>query len=504
MREGEVFGLLGPNGAGKSTTVRVLVTLTHADEGTAAVAGHDVRRESNAVRRSIGYVPQDSGVDQYGTGRENLMLQGRVQGMGGRRLRQRADELLGLVGISEAADRVVKNYSGGMRRRLDIALGLVHRPRVLFLDEPTTGLDPEARVAMWEEVSRLAEAESLTILLTTHYLEEADQLADRLAIVSRGKIVVEGTPAELKANLRGDAVQVELADGQLEDAQRAHRRNGRRARGTVLGDRTLVVRVPDGGAALPGILAALDAAGIARRDRLGLTAVARRRLPALHRPGLHLGGSRRMTIARHTWFMTVRQARNLMREPIWIVLLLVQPMVWLVLYGQLFHNVTRLGGFGTTSYITFLAPAIVVMNAFFGATWSGMSMINDLDHKVIERFLATPASRFSLVLSQIVRSALTAAIQALIILLVALALGVRIHTGVLGWLVIILAAILVNSAFAGISQAIALLTRREATMIAVANFIGLPLLFLSTTMIARSQMPHWMQSQRASTRSTGA
>ena len=137
-----------------------------------------------------------------------------------------------------------------------------------------------------------------------------------------------------------------------------------------------------------------------------------------------------MTIARHTWFMTVRQARNLMREPIWIVLLLVQPMVWLVLYGQLFHNVTRLGGFGTGSYITFLAPAIVVMNAFFGATWSGMSMINDLDHKVIERFLATPASRFSLVLSQIVRSALTAAIQAIIILVVSLALGVHIHTGV--------------------------------------------------------------------------
>ncbi|MGH3026515.1 MAG: ABC transporter permease, partial [Gaiellaceae bacterium] len=169
-------------------------------------------------------------------------------------------------------------------------------------------------------------------------------------------------------------------------------------------------------------------------------------------------------------------------------------MVWLVLYGQLFKNVTKLGGFGTSSYITFLAPAIVVMNAFFGATWSGMSMITDLDRKVVERFLATPASRFSLVLSQIVRSALTAAIQAVIILLVSLALGVRIHTGALGWLVIIATAVLVNSAFAGISQAIALLTRREATMIAVANFIGLPLLFLSSTMIARTQMPGWMQT----------
>jgi ABC-2 type transport system permease protein len=201
-----------------------------------------------------------------------------------------------------------------------------------------------------------------------------------------------------------------------------------------------------------------------------------------------------MSVLSHTWYMTVRQARNLMREPIWIVLLLVQPMVWLILYGQLFKNVTRLGGFGTGSYVTFLAPAIVVMNAFFGATWSGMGMITDLDRKVVERFLATPASRFSIVLSQIVRSAITAAIQAVIILLVALALGVRIHTGLPGWVVIIVAGILVNSAFAGISQAIALLTRREATMIAVANFIGLPLLFLSSTMIARTQMPGWMQT----------
>jgi ABC-2 type transport system ATP-binding protein len=261
VREGEVFGLLGPNGAGKSTTVRVLVTLTYADEGSASVAGHDVRREQNAVRRTIGYVPQDSGVDQFGTGRENLMLQGRVQGMHGRDLRTRADELLELVGISDAADRIVKNYSGGMRRRLDIALGLMHRPRVLFLDEPTTGLDPEARVAMWDEVSRLARAESLTILLTTHYLEEADQLTDRLAIVSRGKVVVEGTSADLKAGLRGDAVQVELESGAVEDAQRVLASVGATPE-QVLDDRIVVSRVENGGRALPGIISALEGAGI--------------------------------------------------------------------------------------------------------------------------------------------------------------------------------------------------------------------------------------------------
>ena len=261
VREGEVFGLLGPNGAGKSTTVRVLVTLTYADEGRASVAGHDVRSEQNAVRRAIGYVPQDSGVDQFGTGRENLMLQGRVQGMSGRDLTTRAAELLELVGISEAADRIVKNYSGGMRRRLDIALGLMHRPRVLFLDEPTTGLDPEARVAMWDEVSRLARAESLTILLTTHYLEEADQLTDRLAIVSQGKVVVEGTSAELKAGLRGDAVHVELENGAVEDAQRVLAGVGASPE-QVLDGRVVVSRVENGGRALPGIISALEGAGI--------------------------------------------------------------------------------------------------------------------------------------------------------------------------------------------------------------------------------------------------
>ncbi len=200
-----------------------------------------------------------------------------------------------------------------------------------------------------------------------------------------------------------------------------------------------------------------------------------------------------MRAASHTWWMIVRQSRNLMREPIWIALLLIQPMVWLVLYGQLFKNVTKLGGFGTTSYVTFLAPAIVVMNSFFGATWSGMAMVSDLDRKFVERFLATPASRLSLVLSQIVRSALQAALQALVILLVALALGVRVHTGIAGWAVIVLVGMLVNAAFAGVSQGLALLTRREATMITLANFIGLPLLFLSSTLLATSQMPHWMQ-----------
>src|SRR3954465_728645 len=183
VREGEVFGLLGPNGAGKSTTVRTLATLTQPDSGRALVAGEDVVRHPNRVRHLIGYVAQDSGVDWEATGRENLLLQGRLQRMAGAPLRKRVDELLELVGLNEAADRIARGYSGGMKRRLDIALGLVHRPRILLVPEPTTGLDPEARPALWVEVERLAEADSHTILLTTHYLEELLDVAERVAIV---------------------------------------------------------------------------------------------------------------------------------------------------------------------------------------------------------------------------------------------------------------------------------------------------------------------------------
>ncbi len=261
VRDGEFFGLLGPNGAGKSTTTRILVTLTKPDAGHAAVAGHDVVREADRVRRSIGYVPQSSGVDRDATGRENLTLQGRVHGLRGRALRARVDELLALFGLTSAADRVVRGYSGGMKRRLDVALGLVHRPQVLFLDEPTTGLDPEARAVMWDELERLAKVERLTILLTTHYLEEADRLTDRLAIVSKGRVVIEGTAEELKRDLRGDSVSVELADGRREDAHAAVSQL-ETVLEAALDGRTLRARVVNGGSAVPGILSALEAAGV--------------------------------------------------------------------------------------------------------------------------------------------------------------------------------------------------------------------------------------------------
>jgi ABC-2 type transport system permease protein len=198
-----------------------------------------------------------------------------------------------------------------------------------------------------------------------------------------------------------------------------------------------------------------------------------------------------VTVARHTGWMVVRQLRNLMREPIWIALMVIQPLIWLLLYGQLFSRVGALRG-GADSYVQFLAPGIICMNAFFGGSWSGMAMIADLDRHVIDRFLAAPASRFAIILSQVVRAGLIAVIQALLLLLLGLALGVRVHGGALGWLVVFVASALLAMAFAGFSHGIALLVRKEASMIAAANFVGLPLMFLSAILIPPRQMPGWI------------
>jgi ABC-2 type transport system ATP-binding protein len=207
--EGEIFGFLGPNGAGKSTTVRMLCTLLPPTGGSATVAGHDVVADGDAVRHSIGVALQEIGLDPVQTGRELLELQCGLYGIHGAAGRERTAELLELVGLTEAADRRTKTYSGGMKRRLDLASALVHRPRVLFLDEPTTGLDPASRLTVWDEVRRINSG-GTTIFLTTQYLEEADELCERLAIIDHGELVAQGTPESLKAEIGKDVVSVEL------------------------------------------------------------------------------------------------------------------------------------------------------------------------------------------------------------------------------------------------------------------------------------------------------
>jgi ABC-2 type transport system ATP-binding protein len=261
VEAGTIFGLVGPNGAGKSTTVKILTTLSRADSGEARVAGLDVVRDADRVRRSIGVVGQKPGLDPEATGRENLEMQAEIYGVFGGARRARVAELLDRFGLAEAGGRLAKTYSGGMQRRLDVALGLVHRPQVLFLDEPTTGLDPEVRAELWHEIERLAREEEMTILLTTHYLEEADRLAAELVIVDRGRVVAQGSPDDLKRELRGDTVQVELFEANNGDAAAAVRRLSGISELSVDG-RQLRARVDNGAAAIPSMITALERGGL--------------------------------------------------------------------------------------------------------------------------------------------------------------------------------------------------------------------------------------------------
>jgi ABC-2 type transport system ATP-binding protein len=260
VKPGEIYGFLGPNGAGKTTTVRMLVTLLMPTGGQALVAGHDVAKDPSAVRRNIGVALQEAALDPLMTGNELMLLQATLQGMSSDLARTKSAELIERVGLSDAADRRVGGYSGGMKRRLDLAMALVHGPSVLFLDEPTTGLDPSSRFQLWQEVSRLR-TEGTTVFLTTQYLEEADQLADRVGIIADGKIVAEGTPDELKRESGASHLEINLSEGS--DPSTAH------AALATIGSpepaaeqRDVRVRLTDEGAGVADAVRLLDEAGI--------------------------------------------------------------------------------------------------------------------------------------------------------------------------------------------------------------------------------------------------
>jgi ABC-2 type transport system ATP-binding protein len=257
--EGEIYGFLGPNGAGKTTTVRMLTTLLLPTGGRATVAGHDVVTEARSVRASIGVALQEAALDPLMTGRELIRLQATLQGLPSAEGKRRADDLLERVDLAAAADRRVGGYSGGMKRRLDLAAALVHEPRVLFLDEPTTGLDPVSRKTIWEEV-RVLNDEGTTVFLTTQYLEEADQLADNVGIIDHGRIVAEGTPESLKAEIGNPHIQLQLAEGSIDAAERVCAEIGKLLPPTDA--RTVLVEVANGAADIPRVVRALDEAGI--------------------------------------------------------------------------------------------------------------------------------------------------------------------------------------------------------------------------------------------------
>jgi ABC-2 type transport system ATP-binding protein len=256
VEPGEIYGFLGPNGAGKSTTVHILTTLLPPTGGQARVAGYDVRTDGRAVRDEIGVALQEAALDPFLTGREHMRLQGGLHGLAPEQIKPRADALLERVGLSEAADRRVGGYSGGMKRRLDLALALIHGPRILFLDEPTTGLDIQSRTALWEEVEGLADDEGVTVFLTTQYLEEADVLADRVGIIHHGRIVAEGDPDMLKAQVGRPSVEAIPAAG--EDLRRLKGVLARFGESVTSSPKGAAVRLSGGNAQLADVVRALD------------------------------------------------------------------------------------------------------------------------------------------------------------------------------------------------------------------------------------------------------
>jgi len=275
VEEGEIYGFLGPNGAGKSTTVRILVTLSHPTSGSGSVLGHDVVTERTTVRRLIGVALQEAGLDPKQTGRELLTLQGRLYGLRGQVLPAQVAEVTELVGLTDAIDRRIQTYSGGMKRRIDLASALLHRPRVLFLDEPTTGLDPLSRALVWDRIRELRSSYGTTVFLTTQYLEEADELADRVAIIDHGRIVRQGTPAALKAEVGADVIDVAVDEREtgaarvaIEEMQASGELPPGELRGTESG---YTLFVPDGPQNLAVLIRGLDRAGV----RFGAVSVSR-------------------------------------------------------------------------------------------------------------------------------------------------------------------------------------------------------------------------------------
>ncbi len=271
VKEGEFFGFLGPNGAGKSTTIKMLITLLSRSGGDIRILGHDVEKEADTVRTLIGYAAQDASPDDELTARENLDIQGNLYGLNRSVLKQRIEELIELMDLKEAANRKVGTYSGGMRKRLDLATALMHRPRILFLDEPTTGLDPQNRAGLWRYLERLNKEEGLTIFLTTHYMDEADKLCARLAIIDNGKIIAEGSPAQLKANLGGDVITLSFKSDATSATDKVTQAKSLLENqdfiktmtiGTGENVGTLAIVVQNGGESVPPVLRVLDNAGV--------------------------------------------------------------------------------------------------------------------------------------------------------------------------------------------------------------------------------------------------
>jgi ABC-2 type transport system ATP-binding protein len=538
VEEATVFGLLGPNGAGKTTLVRILATLLSPDAGRAEVFGRDVVHDAGGVRELLGLTGQFAAVDEMLTGRENLEMFGRLFDLSAAEARRRANELLERFDLADAADRPARTYSGGMRRRLDLASSLLTRPRVLFLDEPTTGLDPRSRNEIWSIVRELVRG-GTTLLLTTQYLEEADQLADQIAVIDHGRVIAQGTGSELKDRVGGQILEVELASAAERDTARAAL-TGIGCGEPEPGERLAQLTLPaprDGLEMIEDAASALRKAGIAVSDlglrrptlddvflqltgappsengaeagvpttngrpnppSLGVTAPLPRPAPrpAVSPPSRWRRLSPRelrgdITDAR---VVSVRNLRHFVRQPDLLIFSTIQPIMFVLLFTYVFGGAISHSLPPGVSYIDYLLPGILVQSVTFRASMTAIGLSDDLKLGVIDRFRSMPMARSAVLIGRTSADLVRNVLIIVLMIIVGYIIGFRFQAGVLQ----ALGCIALVSAFGlALSWIFAFLglTVRSAEAAQSAGFVVLfPLVFASSVFVPVSTLPGWLQA----------
>jgi ABC transporter DrrB family efflux protein len=527
---GMVFGLLGPNGAGKTTLVRILATLLAPDAGRAEVLGHDVVREPAAVRELLGLTGQFAAVDELLTGRENLEMFGRLFKLSREEARRRAGELLERFDLAQAADRPARTYSGGMRRRLDIASSLLTRPQVLFLDEPTTGLDPRSRNEIWAIVRELRR-EGTTLLLTTQYLEEADQLADRIAVIDRGKVIAEGTGNELKDRVGGQILEVELSSVAQRDRAQAvlagvgcgdPQPDERPDRLTLPAPRDGLQLVEEAAAELRRAQIGVSDIGLRRptlddvflqltgaptsEDGDGPSPQSRRRprrqqptpdVPAPRRPVLRLRRPRPRAVrsaSTDTAVVTGRNLRHFIRQPDLLVFSTIQPVMFVLLFVYVFGGAIGRSLPHGVAYVDFLLPGVFVQSVTFGASQTAVGLKEDLTRGVVDRFRSMPMARSAVLAGRTVADLVRNILIIGLMIAVGYLVGFRFLGGVAGAVACIAVVAAFGFALSWIFAFVALTVRGAETAQTAGFVVIFPLVFASSVFVPVSTFPDWLQA----------